>query len=97
MGSCLTKCVDPPFLGIYSEQKEKRISKKEFLRCKNMDDLIRKAGFFPIARIVSMKTSDKGVFPWDAPTIYPELDICVEDLYGMKKTYRIYMMALYRH
>ncbi len=97
MGSCVTKYIETPFVGIYFERTEKRISKREFLSCKNMDSLIRKAGFFPIARIVSMKTSDKGVFPWDSPMIYPELDVCIEDVYGMKKTFRLHMLALYRH
>jgi hypothetical protein len=61
-----------------------------------MEQLIRLGNFFPIARIVSMKTSDRGVFYWDSPTIYSELEICVEDLLGMKKTYKLNMIAMYR-
>jgi hypothetical protein len=61
-----------------------------------MEQLIRIGNFFPIARIVSIKTSDRGVFYWDSPIIYPELEICVEDLLGMKKIYKMKMIALYR-
>lgn len=92
MGSCITK----PFIAILYGKQKRIITRKQFQACKNMEQLIRLGAFFPITRIVYMKTSDRGVFPWDSPTIYPELEITVEDLYGMRKTYKIEMIALYR-
>ena len=96
MGSTFTKCIDPPFVCITYGKKQKVLSKKQFLKCKRMEDIVRTAGFFPVARVVAMKTNEKGVFPWDSPTIYPELEITIEDLYSIKKTYRIEMIAVYR-
>ena len=78
------------------ERKKKLLIKVSFLNVKIWNNLYV-PGFFPIARIVSMKTSDRGVFPWDSAVIYPELEVCVEDLYGMKKTFHLHMIALYRH
>lgn len=92
MGNCFRK----PFLLLVCEKEKRFITRKQFQACKNMEQLIRLGNFFPIARIVSMKTSDRGVFSWDSPTIYPELDVTVEDLYGMKKTYKMNMIAKYR-
>lgn len=92
MGHCLVK----PFI-ILTYGKERRIvTKKQFQACKNMEQLIRLGGFFPITRIVSMKTNDRGIFPWDSPTIYSELELCVEDMYKVKKNYKIGMIAMYR-
>ena len=98
MGACLAKvnCGDPAFVQVYYQNKNKLIKKSQFQKFKNMEQFIRYTGFFPIARIVSMKTDDRGVFPWDSPMIYPNLDICIEDLYGMKKTYTVQMIAMYR-
>ncbi len=96
MGSCITKCSDPPFVRLIHGRKEKVIRKSQFMKCRNMEQLIRLSGFFPIARIVSMKTSARGVFAWDSAMIYPDLEICVEDMYGMKKIYTLEMVALYR-
>jgi len=92
MGNCIQK----PFILLVYGKEKRTITRKQFQACKNMEQLIRLGGFFPIARIVSMKTSDRGVFYWDSPTIYPELEISVEDMYGMKKTYKIEMIAMYR-
>ena len=61
-----------------------------------MEDILRQTNFFPIVRIVSMKTNERGIFPWDSPMIYPELIVCIEDMYGVKKTYTLTMTALYR-
>lgn len=92
MGNCFRK----PFLLIVYQNETRHITRKQFQACKNMEQLIRLGNFFPIARIVSMKTSDRGVFSWDSPTIYSELDVTVEDLIGMKKTYKLNMIAMYR-
>jgi hypothetical protein len=96
MGSCITKLNNTAFVAVYCERKYKIITKKQFQKFKNMEDFIRYTGFFPIARIVSMKTEDKGVFSWDSPIIYPNLEVTIEDLYGMKKTFHLVMKPLYR-
>ena len=96
MGSCITKCTDPSFVSVYYGNKKKIVTKGQFQKFRNMEQFIRYIGFFPIVRIVSMKTDDRGVFPWDSPMIYQNLDICIEDQYGMKKTYTVQMVALYR-
>ena len=93
MGACISK----PFVILVYGKEQRAVSRKQFQACKNMEQLIRLGGFFPIARIVSMKTNDRGVFPWDNVIIYPELEVLVEDMYGMKKNYKIHMMAMYRH
>ncbi len=96
MGSCITKLRDKPFVAVYCESKRKIITKRQFVKFKNMEDFIRYTGFFPIARIVSMKTEDRGVFAWDSPTICPNLDVSIEDFYGIKKTFHIVMKPMYR-
>jgi hypothetical protein len=98
MGSCLAKvkCGDPTFVEVNYQKKTKIIRRSQFLKFKNMEQFIRYTGFFPIARIVSMKTDDRGVFPWDSPMIYPNLEIYIEDIYGIKKTYTVQMIAMYR-
>ncbi len=98
MGACITKvkCGDPSFVEVHYQKKTKIIRRSQFQKFKNMEQFIRYTGFFPIARIVSMKTNDRGVFPWDSPTIYPSLEICIEDSYGIKKTYTVQMIAMYR-
>lgn len=89
-------CIEKPFIVLVYGNQKRPVSKKQFQTCKNMEQLVRLGGFFPIARIISMKTSDRGVFPWDSPTLYPELEVYIEDMYGMKKQHIIYIMPLYR-
>jgi hypothetical protein len=98
MGGCIAKanCGDPSFVEVNYQKKTKIIRRSQFLKFKNMEQFIRYTGFFPIARIVSMKTDDRGVFPWDSPMIYPNLEIYIEDIYGIKKTYTVQMIAMYR-
>ncbi len=62
-----------------------------------MEDIFRISGLFPIARVVAMKTKEKEIFPWDSPMIYSEIQITIEDFYGIKKKYIIEMVAMYRH
>lgn len=96
MGNCIANCTDPPFVCISYGKKKKIIRKSQFLKCKRMEDIIRQTNFFPIVRIVSMKTNDRGIFPWDSPTIYPELEVCIEDQYKIKKYHTLNMVPLYR-